>query len=133
MLENPAYIKLSGRFTSDQYGSCFGVPTVKGTIRAKIPKLVQETNNCAIELKYEGFYRKGQVSQMRVSYSASLRGLGNQRGFVGGSMETQQTVEFAIDEMSETQMSGRYTSYNPADRGEFVLRIKNESKELATR
>ena len=70
---------------------------------------------------------------MRVSYSASLQGLGNQRGFVGGSMETQQTVEFAIDEMSETQMSGRYTSYNPADRGEFVLRIKNESKELAIR
>jgi hypothetical protein len=77
---------------------------VKGTIRAKIPKLVQETNNCAIELKYEGFYRKGQVSQMHVSYSTSLRGLGNQRGFVGGSKETQQTVEFAIDEMSEASL-----------------------------
>ena len=119
-----------GRFSSDASGSCFGLPMVQGKIATTLPIEIQNTNNSSAVLEYDGFYRRGQKTQMQISYAPSpdlstIGGQGSQVGvcgsFKGGSTLTQQQIDFVINHMTETTIEGTYVSKNPGDKGEFHI------------
>lgn len=116
----------AGRFVSDSSGSCFGLPMVKGRIYTVLPMLIEDTNDCNVVLNYDGFYRSGQKSEMKISYSKTLEGQGRQvgvsGGFKGASTLTQQSIDFKIDNVTDKLIEGTYDSTNPGDRGTFYIK-----------
>lgn len=112
----------NGRFASEQYGTCFGVPTVKGKMSVTLPAAIESTNNIVGKLVYDGFYRQGHRSPMTISYSGEIgKQLGMVGGFKGQSASTNQTIDFEIYIMTDKIIDGIYFSKNPEDNGTFYM------------